>query len=236
MRTLLTYVQFQWRHYVRSHRYLRELAAVVIFHIFFWGFLYDQKAERGIWLLLGVFAIILNVVTTPSLFYLEKGNTLHFLVGRPFGRRYFLFSKILFIVAIDSGWLGIFAILYGLRFLEWHYFVVLPLHFIPIIILLLLATLLLAFSFTIRPHFSWLLFLAIVFGGIVNKPAVLPLHGIADAYKLLVFFLPPFQELIFFSMKLHLFSVRGLFFLVALVQIALLLFLNDRAMQRRDLV
>jgi len=236
MRTIIAYVKFSGLNYVRQHRYLRELVAVIIFQIFFRGFLYDTEPGPGIWLIFSVFAIVLNVMTTPSVFFQEKGNTLYFLIGKPGGRKYFFISRIVLIVLIDSLWLGFFILLYGLRYLSLDYFLGLPLHVFPVFVILLLSTVLISLVYTYRPHLSWLLFLLVIFGGIVNKPAVFPMHGILEGYKLLVFLLPPFQELSFLSVSLDFLSLRGGFLLVALLQIFLLYRWSLRGIMQKDFV
>ncbi len=234
MRSVFAYVTFSGLNYIRRHRYLRELVAVIIFQIFFRGFLYDSQPGAAIWLVFSVFAMVLNVITTPSVFFQERGNTLYFLIGKPAGRKYFFLSRLILIVIIDLFWLGIFILLYGLRYLSLEYFLRLPLHLFPVLLILLLSTLLISLAYTYRPQLSWLLFLLVVFGGIVNKPAVFPLQGILEGYKLLVLLLPPFQELSFLSVSLDFWTLRGGFLPVALVQMVILYWWSYRGVLRRD--
>ncbi|MEJ2636353.1 MAG: hypothetical protein P8184_13820 [Calditrichia bacterium] len=91
------YFSFFYKNYFRSHRYLREIVLLVIFNVFFWGFLYGPKAEDAIWTVFGVLALLLTMVTTPSVFFLEKDNSLYFALMHPNGRLKFLFSKFLLI-------------------------------------------------------------------------------------------------------------------------------------------
>jgi len=92
---LKSYFSFFFKNYFRSHRYLREILLTIIFNVFFWGFLYSDKPEDTIWTVFGVFGLLLTMVTVPSVFYLEKKNSVYFTLVRKSGRRNFFFSKIL---------------------------------------------------------------------------------------------------------------------------------------------
>jgi len=236
MQAWRAYIAFQWHHYFRTHRYLREIAAVVIFGIFFGGFLSDAHGGAGVWILFSVFAIILSSMTAPSLFLLERGTTLYFLIGKPHGRRRYFLSKIALIVLIDLGILLAFALVYGLRFPSFSYFLLLPVRLALVALILLQVTGLIALTMAYRPTWTWWIFVWIVFGGIVNKGGVLPIHGIAEGYKLLVFLLPPFQELTFLSTSLE-FDLLGWIWLgLALVQTGLFLGWGLRGFYRKDIV
>ncbi len=215
---------------------MREIVLIVIFHIFFWGFLYGEKPEDPIWTVLGVLALVLNLVTVPSLFYLEKGNALQFPLVRRNGRRNFFVAKFLLIFLIDFFWVAFFSLIYGIRFLDPGYFLLLIPRLAIIALLLLLSTALLSFSFTYRPGIAWLLIFPVVFGSIINKIALFPLHSWKEGYALLVFVLPPFLELIFAAVKVKLTFWQIVFLLVAVLQFLFYFYGNLKLMGRKDLI
>lgn len=233
---LLTYIHFGYLNYIRQHRYIREIVVVVIFHIFFWAFLYSDKPDNAIWIVFAVFAILLNLITAPTIFFLEKGNTLHFLLSKPDGRRYFFLSKIILIIGIDLFWVFLFALIYGIRFFSMEFFLLLPFRLFLVGLVLLITTMLISFSYSYRPQLSWLVFAFIIFGSIVNKTAVLPIKTFAEIYKLLVFFLPPILELTFFSIDFSLRNVSAIFAPVTAIHIFILFWLSYRGMMRKDLL
>lgn len=233
---LLTYIHFGYLNYIRQHRYIREIIVVIIFHFFFWAFLYDEKADNSIWTVLTVFAILLNLVTAPSIFFLEKGNTLHFYLSKPNGRRYLFLSKIVLIILIDLLWVLLFALIYGIRFSSVDFFLSLPIRLFMVGITLMMTTLLISFSYSYRPQLSWLVVALIIFGGIVNKGALLPLTTFSEIYKLLVFILPPLLELNFITADLSFSHVSSGFALVAVIHIGILFLLSYRGMMRKDLL
>jgi hypothetical protein len=233
---LLTYIHFGYLNYLRQHRYIREIIVVVIFHFFFWAFLYDEKADNSIWAVLTVFAILLNLVTAPSIFFLEKGNTLHFYLSKPNGRRYIFLSKIILIVAVDLVWVLFFALVYGIRFFSADFFLLLPIRLFLVGVILLMTTLLISFSYSYRPQLSWLVFAIIIFGSIVNKGALLPIKAFGEIYKALVFFLPPLLELNFLTADLSFSHVSFVFSFVAAIHICILFLLSYRGMMRKDLL
>jgi hypothetical protein len=232
----LTYIHFGYLNYIRQHRYIREIIVVIIFHFFFWAFLYDDNADNRIWTVFTVFAILLNLVTAPSIFFLEKGNTLHFYLSKSNGRRYLFLSKIVLIILVDSLWVLIFAFIYGIRFFSADFFLLLPIRLFLVGIILLITTLLISFSYSYRPQLSWLVFAFIIFGSIVNKGALLPLKTFSEVYKLLVLILPPLLELNFLAADLSFSHVSFIFTLVAAIHICVLFLLSYRGMMRRDLL
>jgi len=233
---LTPYLTFFLKNYLRSHRYLREIVFLVVFHIFFWGFLYGNRAEDAIWTVFGVLALLLNLVTGSSLFFLEKGNDLYFSLIRPFGRIRFFLAKVVLIVFIDLAWVLFFALIYGVRFPEGNYFLLLPVRMALILLLLALSTLLISFSFTYRPYVAWLILLLLVFGSILNKTALFPPSGLREAYVLLTLLLPPFLEIIFTAVSLRPGMWQSVFLLVAAGQIGLYLWLNLRFLRRKDFI
>ncbi|RMI09239.1 MAG: hypothetical protein D6681_07305 [Calditrichaeota bacterium] len=244
---LWAFVRFCYKNYLRQHRYLRELIAIVIFIILFEGFLTSDRLDPHIWIVFAVFAIILNLLTAPSLFFFEKGNTLYFLLGKPHGRRNLFLAKVVLIVLVDLFWVALFASIYGLRFLAGDYFLMMPVKLLGIALILLLSTLLLSLAYTIRPQLSWLIFLLLVFGCIVPKARLLPITSLFQSTKLLAFLLPPFAEMADLLVSLSPegwqpgFLQMGLgaqigFLGLALAQIALLFYLSGKRMLRKDFV
>ncbi len=233
---LWAFIEFSFKNYMRQHRYLRDLAAVVIFSVFFGGFLGSDQLQSGIWWVFAVFALILNLLTAPAVFFLEKGNTLYFLLSQPLGRRRLFLSKIILIVLIDLSWVLIFAVAYGLRFLSADYFLLLPLRMGVIALVLMLSTLLLSFSYTYHPQLSWLIFVLLVFGNIVRKEGLLPMESPAEIFKALVFLLPPFFEITSISVSLTLDSWHVLFLLLAIIQVGGLYFFSMRRMLQKDMI
>lgn len=233
---LLTYIRFGYLNYIRQHRYIREILIVIIFHIFFWAFLYGDSGDDSIWTVLNVFAVLLNLATAPSIFFLEKGNTLHFYLSKPDGRRYLFLSKIILIVLIDLMWVLFFALIYGARFVSAEYFLLLPIRLLLVATLLLLTTLLISLSYSYRPQLSWLVFALIIFGSIVNKGAILPIADWADSYKALVFLLPPLLEINFLTADLSFAQVHFMFAVFAALHIAALFWFSLRGVMRKDLL
>lgn len=234
VRELNAYFSFYFKNYIRSHRYVRELVLILIFNIFFWGFLYGDQPENAVWTVFGVLSLLLNMTTVPSLFYLEKGNSLSFGLIRPAGRLYYLFSKILLILLIDLFWVLLFSLLYGLRFMDGNYFVLFLPRFLLIALLQILSISILTLTFTAKPAIAWLLLILIVFGGILNKSALFPWESLHKSYTLFTFLLPPILEILFTATTLQFPLWRSMFLLVCLVQITLYLWLNTRLILRKD--
>jgi len=233
---LRAFIEFGFKNYMRQHRYLRDLAAVVIFSIFFGGFLSGNQLESNIWWVFAVFALILNLLTAPSVFFLEKGNTLYFLLNKPHGRKRLFLSKIILIILIDLTWVLIFALAYGLRFLSVEYFLELPLRMGIITLLLTLSTLLLSLAYTFHPQSSWLIFTLLVFGSIINKAPLFPIKSAGEVFKLLIFLVPPFFEINFISVSLEISGWHSVFLLIALLQIAAVYWISSKKMLQKDLV
>lgn len=233
---LIPYVQFFYRNYLRSHRYLREIVLIVIFHIFFWGFLYSPRPEAEIWTVFAVLGILLNITTVSSLFFLEKGNSLYFVLVRPRGRLYFFLAKTLLIFLIDFFWVLLFSLIYGLRFLDPGYFLHLPLQLTLMALLLILSTLILSLSYTYKPGIAWLLLILIVFGSIINKTPLFPPDNFKEIYVFLTLALPPFLELIMSAVTLHLTFWQFIFLGVAIAQIFFYFILNYRLILKKDFV
>ncbi len=186
------------------------------------------------WLLFAVFAILLSSMSAPSLFFLEQGNTLQFLLSKPRGRQRFYLSKIILVVLLDVAIVAVFALVFGFRFLSLHYFLWLPVRLALIALMVALITALIGLTHAYRPTWSWWIIGVIIFGGIVNKGGVLPIEGVHQAYKLLVFLLPPLQELAFLSVSLQFTSLSGVFLGIALGQLLLFLAAGLRGTQRKD--
>jgi hypothetical protein len=233
---ILAYIQFGARNYLRQHRYIREIIVVGLFTIFFWAYLSDDKPDESIWLVFCVFAILLNLITAPSIFYMEKGNTLYFLIGKPYGRRNFFVSRIILIVLIDLFWILFFSSLYALRFLSIEFLFHLPLRLSLVGAILILTTVLISLSYTYKPQLSWLIFLLIILGSIVNKGSILPVQSLSEAYKLLIFLLPPVLELNLFTVSLSFVEIKQIFLIVAVIQTILLFLISYRGMMRKDLL
>lgn len=235
LRPLLACLDFCRINYMRQHRYIFELIAMVIFSVFFGGFLTADVAGNYIWFVLAAFAIILNLITAHSLFNLESGNTLYFLIAKPNGRRNLFIAKVILIIAIDLLLVTILALIYGLKFWNGSEFLLLAPRLVVMTLILLISTLLMSFTYTVRPQLIWVVFVLIVFGYIINKAPLFPIQSVSEVLKLLVFFLPPLQELVFLAMDFDFTSWRILFLIVAIVQTVLLGIYSYRRMLSRDL-
>jgi len=233
---LKSYFSFFFKNYLRNHRYLREIICILIFHIFFWGFLYTDQPDEMIWSVFAVLGILLNIVTVPSLFFLEKGNSLYFSLVHPGGRYYYLISKLLLIFVIDFFWIFLFSLIYGLRFLDGNYFLYLPVRLFFIALLLVLSILILSLSFVYKYWIVWLLMLLVIFGGIINKSALFPLHSFSQSYVLLTFLLPPILEIIYSAVTLEFPVWRSIFLGIALLQTTLYFWINFHLIQKKDFI
>ncbi len=231
-----SFFSYFFKNYKRSYRYFREIIVILIFHIFFWGFLYSQHPENEIWTVFGVFALLLNLVTVPSVFYLEKRNSFYLALSRPNGRLNIFYSKFLLIFLIDFAWVILFTLIYGIRFWDGQYFLLLFPRLGLIAFFLLLSTSLLSLSFTYKPWIAWLLLILLVFGSIVNKTALFPIHSLSESYIFLTLLLPPFLEILMLAVHLKP-SFWGVVFLcTGIVQILLYLLLNGKLMMRKNFV
>jgi hypothetical protein len=233
---LKTYLNFFFKNYIRSHRYLREIILILLFHIFFLGFLNTETPDDMVWTVFGVLALLLNMVTVPSLFYLEKGNSLYFTLVHQSGRKWYYISKVVLIICIDFFWICLFSLIYGFRFLQLHYFTVLPIRLLLVILLMLLSVALLSLSFSYRPWIAWLILLLIVFGGIVNKSVLFPLNSFSEIYVIFCFLLPPLLEIIYGAVTLEFDFWRDIFIFIALSQIVLYFYINFRLIMKKDFV
>lgn len=234
--TLTVYFSFFLRNYLRSHRYLSEIILIFVMVIFFWGFLYTSKPEDVVWTVFAVLALVLNMVTVPSVYYLEKGNSLYFVLSHSRGRIHFLTGKLLLIWIIDFFWITLFAVIYGIRFLDGHYFAVLPLRLFFMGILMLLAILIFSLFYTYKPWIAWILFLLTIFGGIINKSALYPIESLSHIYAVFLVLLPPYLELIYSAVTLQFPFWRTMFVLLAAIQIVFYFTLNYRLILRRDFI
>ncbi len=233
---LIAFVKFCFLNYLRQHRYLLDLVVIVIFSIIFGGFLTSDQLGDSIWLIFSIFALIINIPTALLTFFLEKGNTLYFLLSKPKGRENFLYAKIIVIVLIDLFWVIIFALLFGLRFPSVDYFLLLPSRFSLILITLVLSTLIISFAYAYQAHLIWLIFILFVFGNIIRKEGFFPIESAIESFKVLVFLLPPFFEMHFLTISLD-FSGWPLVFLgAALAQIIILFYVSRKRMMRKDFV
>jgi hypothetical protein len=231
---LKTYLNFFFKNYIRSHRYLREIILIFIFHIFFWGLVNTETPDDLIWTVFGVLALLLNMVTVPSLLYLEKGNSLYFTLVHQSGRVWYYLSKLVLIFCIDFFWIFLFLLIYGLRFLEVQYFALLPLRLLLLVLLMLLSILILSLSFSYRPWIAWLLLFLIVFGSILNKSALFPINSFSEIYVILSFLLPPLLEIIYGMWTLDFNFWRSIFILIALIQFVIYFYINYRLFMKRD--
>ncbi len=235
-RMIKAYISFYLKNYLRSHRYLRELILIILFNIIFSGFLYTSKPEDMVWTVFGVFGILLTMVSVPSIFFLEKGHSLHFGLIYPNGRRNFFLAKYLLILGIDFLWIVLFTGLYGLKFMDPGYFKVWLVRLFLMLLLMGLSVALLSLSFTYRPSVSWLILILIVFGGIVNKSALFPIHSVKEFYAPFTFILPPILEIIYGGVTLEFPLWRSVFLVLALIQLGIFLFFNLKLMSKKDLV
>jgi hypothetical protein len=126
--------------------------------------------------------------------------------------------------------------LYGLKFMEADYFSVWVFRLLLILLLMSLSLALLSFTFTYRPSISWLILILIVFGGIINKSALFPIHSIKEFYAIFTFLLPPILELMYGAVTLEFSFWRIIFLLMALVQLWIYLTINMKFMLKKDLV
>lgn len=194
---------FGLRSYLRQHRYLLDLVVIALFIIMFEGFLKDNNETAAIWWVFAVLGIVLNFLTSPLVFNQEQGNARSFLLSRPNGRKNMLLSKICLIVSIDLFWVALFAVFYGLRFPSADYFVLLLPRLLIIGMLITINTLMLSLTFSFRPQYSWLLFLLIILGFIVNKQKLLNIDSFAEVAGIMALLLPPYFELSYFSVELQ---------------------------------
>ncbi|MGH1365394.1 MAG: hypothetical protein ACRBF0_17665 [Calditrichia bacterium] len=225
---------FGLRSYLRQHRYLLDLVIIGFFIILFEGFLKGTSESSEIWWVFAVLGIVLNFLTAPLVFNQERGNSLYFLLAHPNGRKNLLLSKIALIISIDLFWVAVFALAYGVRFPSMEYFLFLVPRMLIITCMLWLNTLLLSFTFTHKPHWSWLIFLLIVLGFIVNKQQLFPIDTISSIGALIAFILPPFFELAFLGVELQLRSWSLIFLGTTFIYGYLLWRLSYRLLQRKD--
>ena len=234
------HLSYFFRNYLRSHRYINELVAILVFHIFFWGFLYSESPDDMVWSSFGVLSLMLNIFTVPSLYLLEKGNSLYFSLVKPSGRSRYFLAKFILIILIDLFWICLFALLYGLRFMTADYFLMMPLRLFFLILLLSLSTGIWSLAYSARRpiHRLFILagFLLIIFGSIVNKSAGFPIESLNKIYRILLVILPPVQELIYGAVTLDLNGWRALFLSIALIQIVFYFIINYRRFQKRDFI
>ena len=141
----------------------------------------------------------------------------------------------LFFVSIFFGSF-LFALIYGLRFLELQYFVVLPVRLLLLMLLMSLTVLILSLSFSYRPWITWVVLILIVFGGILNKIALFPIKSFSELYVSLSFLLPPLQEIIYGAATLEFDFWRNIFIFVALTQILIYFYINFRLMMKKDVL
>jgi hypothetical protein len=234
------HLSYFFKNYLRSHRYINELVAILVFHIFFWGFLYSESPDDMVWSSFGVLVLMLNIFTVPSLYLLEKGNSLYFSLVKPSGRSRYFLAKFILIIIIDFFWICLFAFLYGLRFMSADYFLMMPLRLFFIILLLSLSTGIWSLAYSARRpvHRLFILagFLLIIFGSIVNKSASFPIESLTDLYNIVLLLLPPIQELIFGAVTLNITGWGALFLSIALIQIVFYFIINYRRFQKRDFI
>lgn len=228
------YFSYFLKNYIRSHRYLREIVVILIFNIFFWGFLYTSEPENEVWTVFSTLSLLLNFITAPSLFFLEKSNSLHFSIMRRSGRQNFFLSKFLVILTIDFFWISLFTILYGLRFLNLSYFQLLLPRLLIIIFLMTLNISIISLFYSYKPWSIWILMLLIIFGSILNKVALFPIQSFSDIYVIFSFLLPPILEIIYSAVNLEFSFWRVVFITIALLQIVIYFFLNLKLISKKD--
>jgi hypothetical protein len=193
-----------------------------------------------VWSSFAVLALILNIFTVPSLYLLEKGNSLYFSLAKESGRSYYFIAKSILIILINFFWICLFALIYGIRFMTLDYFLMLPLRLLFILLLLILSTLIWSLCYSARRPINRFFVLTglllIIFGSIVNKTVGFPIESLKEIYVILFLALPPVQELIYSAVTLDLNSWRALFLLIALLQIVLYFIVNFRRFQKCDFV
>lgn len=188
-----------------------------------------------VWTVFGVFSILLNMVSVPSILFLEKGNSLYFTLTQKNGRVKFFFAKLILILAIDFSWIIVFTGIYGIWFLDSNFFILWLPRLLLIFLLMTLTISLLSLTYTYRAWISWILLLLIVFGGILNKTALFP-TTINKFYVVLSMILPPILEIIYSTVTLELTLWRMIFLIIAILQIGFYLFLNYKFMMRKDFI
>jgi hypothetical protein len=228
------YFSYFLKNYIRSHRYLREIVVILIFNVFFWGFLYTSEPENEVWIVFSTLSLLLNFITMPSLFFLEKSNSLHFSIMRTSGRKNFFLSKFLLILTIDFFWISLFTILYGLKFLNLSYFQLLLPRLLIIIFLMILNISIISLFYSYKPWSIWILMLLIIFGSILNKVALFPIQSFSDVYFIFSFLLPPILEIIYSTVTLDFSFWRVIFITIALLQIVIYFFLNLKLISNKD--
>jgi hypothetical protein len=207
---------------------------ILIFHIFFWGFLYSKNPENAVWTVFGTLALLLNMVTVPSLFFLEKGNSLNFGLIRQLGRRKFFISKFILILLIDLFWIILFTIIYGLRFLDGQYFILLFPRLMLMSLMMIISISILSLLYSCRIWVIWILLVLVVFGSILNKTALFPIHSFGELYAIFTFLLPPLLEIIYTAVTLELTTWRIIFLVVATIQAIFYFTLNLKFILRKD--
>ena len=231
----MAFLNFSYKNYMRQHRYLRDIIAVVVFSIFFGGFLTNPVRDDTIWLVFCVFALLLNLLTAPAVFFMDDSATLYFLIGKPGGRRRIFLAKVALIILIDLMWVSCFAVLYGLRFGEIAFFLGMPVRLMLLGMILTLSTLWISLAYTYRPQLTWLIFLVLIFGNIVAKQKMLDFDSPLSAIKGLSLLLPPFLELDFLAVEPVWNGWTALFAGITLLQSGILMWVSLRQMQRRDI-
>lgn len=227
---------FGLRSYLRQHRYLLDLVVIALFLIIFEGFLKESNETEAIWWVFAVLGVVLNFLTAPLVFNQEQGNARSFLLSRPNGRKNLLLSKICLVVSIDLFWVALFAVFYGLRFPSADYFVFLLPRILIIGMMITINTLMLSLTFSYRPQYSWLLFLLIILGFIVNKQQLLTIESFSDIAAVLAFLLPPYFELSYFSVELQTAGWTILFLIHAILYGFLFWKLSAYFLKRKDFI
>lgn len=236
LKRLTGFYLFGLRSYLRQHRYLLDLVVIALFIIMFEGFLKGSSETAAIWWVFAVLGVVLNFLTAPLVFNQEQGNARSFLLSRPDGRKNMLLSKICLIVSIDLFWVVLFAVFYGLRFPSADYFVLLLPRLLIIGMLISINTLMLSLTFSYRPQYSWLLFLLIILGFIVNKQQLLAINSFADIAGAAALLLPPYFELSYFSVELQTAGWTLLFLVHALLYGFFFWKLSSHLLKRKDFV
>jgi hypothetical protein len=88
--------------------------------------------------------------------------------------------------------------------------------------------------YSYRTWLIWILLVLVVFGSILNKAALFPLHSFNESYAILTFLLPPLLEIIYTAVTLDFPTWRIIFLVVAAIQAVFYVSLNIKFILRKD--
>ena len=115
-----------------------------------------------------------------------------------------------------------------------HYFHLLIPRLTLMLLLMILSISILSLFFSHKPWLVWILMLLIVFGSIINKTALFPIHAIQEFYIFFSFCLPPILEIIFSTATLDFSFWRVIFLCIAFIQITFYFILNIKFISLKD--